>query len=73
MKLKISSDGTVTGTKVLDENGKCIENISFLSISADAEIGMIRATIELVNPEFEYEGPGALLGPTDHVYITREK
>lgn len=72
MKLKIVSDGTISGTKVQDENGQSIGNISFLSITADAEMNLINATIEMLGVPFEYTGDVGVVDEIEHVYISKK-
>lgn len=45
----IHSDGTARGTVILDENGKRIENVSYVSISIGAN-SVVEATIEIAKP-----------------------
>ena len=52
MKLKIVSDGTDKGTKVIDEMGNVVEHV--LSVQWQISAGMrSRATIELINVPIE--------------------
>ena len=50
MKLKIISDGTNTGTKLIDEDtGETISGISSLTWEASANEALTKITVELFN------------------------
>ena len=54
MKLKIVSDGTISGTKVVNaETGESIDNVQSFVITAFAKKGIVEATIKLVHTEFD--------------------
>ena len=54
MKLKIISDGTIPGTKVINaETGESIDNVQSFVITAYAKKGIVEATIKLVHTEFD--------------------
>jgi len=75
MRLKIVSDGTITGTKVLTEDGQTVGNIAFLSIVADAQCGLVSATMEMINIPFEFIGEVEDITDypdTEHVFISKQ-
>jgi hypothetical protein len=54
MKVKIKSDGTLLGTKIMDaETGKELSNVRAFTISADADTQEFRVFLELFNVELE--------------------
>ena len=54
MRVKIISDGTVTGTKVVDaKTGETVEGVDRVRFVADAAHDSIQAVIHVVNPEIE--------------------
>jgi len=54
MKLKIVSDGTTKGTRVIDAwSGESIDNIQKLVITADATKGMVNAYFEIIGVEYD--------------------
>ena len=53
MKIKIVSDGTVIGTKIVNvDTEEILENVSSISLKADASYGFL-ATIVVVGPELD--------------------
>ena len=54
--IKIISDGTVTGTKVIDMNGIPLDNISKITWTASVTGVLANATIEFSNIPVELEG-----------------
>jgi len=55
-KIKIISDGTVTGTKVVDENDIPLTDISRITWTVSAEDALATAIIEFINIPVELEG-----------------
>ena len=54
MSVTIKSDGTVDSTRVYDETGREIGVIEKLEIVVDAKKDVVRATITMDNPKFEF-------------------
>ena len=54
--IKIISDGTVVGTKVVDENDIPLADISKITWTVSAEDTLAKATIEFINIPVELEG-----------------
>ena len=54
--IKIISDGTVAGTKVVDENDLPLKDISRITWTVSAEDTLATATIEFINIPVELEG-----------------
>ena len=53
MKLKIISDGTMSGTKVVDEKtGEILEGVRYVKWNADVDCFSI-AQIEIISPKIE--------------------
>lgn len=62
MKLKVISDGTALGTKVINaETGEAIENISRISWELDASVYIAQAVIEVIEIPVELTGGMRLL------------
>ena len=55
-KIKIISDGTVAGTKVVDESNTPLTDIKKITWTANAEDTLVNATIEFINIPVEIEG-----------------
>lgn len=55
-KIKIISDGTVAGTRVVDENNISLDNISRLTWTVSTEDTLATALIEFINIPVEIEG-----------------
>ena len=55
-KIKIISDGTVAGTRVVDENNTPLDNISRLTWTVSTEDTLATALIEFINIPVEIEG-----------------
>lgn len=55
-KIKIISDGTVIGTRVVDENNTPLDNINRLTWTVSAEDTLATALIEFINIPVEIEG-----------------
>ena len=54
MKLKIISDGTIDGTKVIDkETNSSLERISEIIWEVDASTYITKATITVINPDVD--------------------
>jgi hypothetical protein len=57
MKIKIISDGTSLGTKIIDEaTGTQIMNCSDLIIKVSAKTQLVECTMTLIKVPFEYKG-----------------
>ena len=66
MKLKIISDGTAWGTRVVNaETGEQIEYVSTINWFWEPKDWGARATIEVVNVEVDLEVDGRLLNDVD--------
>jgi len=61
MKLKIISDGTVHGTKVLDENGDMLAGVVGILWECDKDMDMGKATITVIDVPIECIGEGQVL------------
>lgn len=63
MKLKIVSNGTLLGTRITDENGNLVTNVTALDIrwQLDAKEGTARARVGLVMPPADVEVEGYLV------------
>jgi len=53
MQVKIISDGTSQGTKIIDENGNALENVSDIVWQADARTSLCTAFLTLVKVPIE--------------------
>jgi len=54
-KIKIVGDGTVAGTKVMDETGELLPVVN-LKLEVDAREGWVKAWIRLYVDQIEIEG-----------------
>jgi hypothetical protein len=52
-KLKIISDGTCSGTKVIDSNGNVLDGITGIKVWFDGDKHEVKAIIEVVGIEVE--------------------
>ena len=58
MKLKLISDGTIEGTKLINKDtGETLENVSFIRFSADANDNLTFLDLKLFNIEVEINSP----------------
>ena len=55
-KIKIISDGTVAGTKVVDETNTPLSDIKRITWTANAEDTLVNAIIEFINIPVEIAG-----------------
>lgn len=51
MKIKVISDGTATGTRLINENGEMIERVSKVVITIDAEQEIVTADVKFILTE----------------------
>jgi hypothetical protein len=58
MKLKIVSDGTVHGTKVLDEHGNMLVGVVSINWEVDKDSDFGKATIGVIDVPLECVGDG---------------
>lgn len=78
MKLKIVSDGTAYGTKITDENGEPVENITAVEIRwrCDAEKNLAaRATIDvfLSACDIQVEGEGRIISTETKTLVSGQE
>jgi hypothetical protein len=62
MRLKIVSDGSISGTKVTDENGNFVENVQAIRFRAHVNDLATKATIELRDVAVELHGETKVRG-----------
>ena len=67
MKVKIVSDGTANGTKVLDENGDMIRHVTGVEFVANAETRFLKLTVLHLSPEIEIGGPADVVLDTEKI------
>ncbi len=57
MHLRVVSDGTVDGTRVMDLNGRILEGVQKVSFTVDAQKGKARLLLEVVDFDLEVDVP----------------
>ena len=56
MRLRIKSDGTIMGTKVIDaETGAVVENVTKVTVVIDAKSNLVCADINIMGMDLDVE------------------
>lgn len=59
--LKIISDGTPAGTKIIDQHGNMLKNVNSVSIEMQPGITIAKITITAINPSIDVLAGGEVI------------